>query len=230
MALDQSTQLLPREKLKSRGPEGLSDFELLAILLRTGHSKRNVLQMAKDILKNYPLEKWNELNLSKLTEVKGIGPVKAGILAAALELAKRALKLGKGDVHLIQQPQDVLPLVAAIRESKKEHFICIFLNARKQVIHQETISVGTLEASLIHPREVFQPAIECSASSVIFVHNHPSGDASPSREDILVTRRLCESGRLLGIDVLDHVIVSKNEYTSLRTDKHHHEIGFLTDA
>jgi len=230
MGLDQSTQLLPREKLESRGPQGLTDSELLAILLRTGHSKKNVLQIAKDILKNYPLEKWSGLDLSKLTEVKGIGPVKAGILTAALELARRALKLEENNAHVVQKPQDVLPLVAFIRDSKKEHFICIFLNARKQVIHQETISIGTLEASLIHPREVFQPAIECSASSVIFVHNHPSGDATASREDILVTKRLCESGRLLGIDVLDHLIVSKNDYISLRSDNHRHEIGFLTDA
>jgi DNA repair protein RadC len=130
---------------------------------------------------------------------------------------------------MVRSANDVLPLVSSIRTSKKEHFIAVFLNSRKQVIHQETISIGSLDGSLVHPREVFQPAIQCSAAAVIFAHNHPSGDVSPSREDILVTQRLCQAGKLLGIEVLDHIIISKDDFISLKEEDRRSEIGFPHD-
>jgi DNA repair protein RadC len=224
-----SEGLLPREKIDLKGPENLKDFELLAILLRTGIPKKNVFQVARDILKNYSIEKLSELKIDDLKKVKGIGLAKASTLIAAFELSKRAFKKGLGLFPTIQTAKDVLPLVTSIRDSKKEHFIGLFLNSRRQVIHQETISIGSLDGSLVHPREVFQPAIQCSAASTIFVHNHPSGDVTPSREDILVTQRLCQGGQLLGIEVIDHIIISNNTYISLKQEDRKSEIGFVSD-
>ncbi|MBI1869779.1 MAG: DNA repair protein RadC [Chlamydiae bacterium] len=222
--------LLPREKLERDGPERLKDYELLAILLRTGLPKKNVLQVSKEILRTYPPEALLNLKMEPLKKIRGIGLSKASTLVAAFELAKRAFHKGLGTSYTILRSKDILPLITSIRSSRKEHFIAIFLNSRKQVIHQETISIGVLDGSLVHPREVFQPAIQISAASVIFAHNHPSGDVSPSREDILITQRLCQAGLLLGIDVLDHVIISKDAFLSLREDDPSNSIGFSREG
>lgn len=219
-------ELLPREKLQAKGPENLKDHELLAILLRTGSSHQGVLETAKSILKSYPLTQLTESKLGSLQKIKGIGSAKASSLIAAFELSKRAFKKGLGTRPTLQNAKDVLPLVSSIRNSKKEHFVAIYLNSRKQVIHQETISIGSLDGSLVHPREVFQPAIQHSAAATLLVHNHPSGETTPSRADISVSQRLCQAGKLLGIEVLDHIIISKDNYTSMKEMDCQNQIGF----
>lgn len=229
MKLQSTDELLPREKLEAKGPENLKEYELLAILLRTGVPKKNVLEVSRSLLKQYPLEKLLELKLDTLRSIKGVGSAKASTLIAAFELSKRALQKGLGVFHTILKAQDALPLVSHIKNSKKEHFIAIYLNSRKQVIHQETISIGSLDSSLVHPREVFQPAIQVCAAAALFVHNHPSGDVSPSSEDLLITKRLCHAGQLLGIEVLDHIIIAKENYLSLREQDADHHLGFVKE-
>lgn len=222
--------LLPREKLEMKGVENLKDHELLSILLRTGRKNHNVFQVAQDILKKYSLEKLLDLDIKTLKEIKGIGSSKACILIAAFELSKRALHKGLGVLQAIKSPKDILPFLVSIQNAKKEHFIAIYLNSRKQVILQETISIGSVDGSLVHPREVLQPAVECSASSIILAHNHPSGNVSPSREDYQVTKRLCQSASIIGIEILDHIIISKDNYISMREEDKANEIGFLENV
>ncbi|MSS72928.1 MAG: JAB domain-containing protein [Candidatus Latescibacteria bacterium] len=206
---------MPREKLSTRGPEALKDEELLAILLGTGYEGKNVLEVSKAILRKHPKEKLLDLTFETLTSIKGIGGAKASILMAGFELAKRALNRGIGILPTISKPADVLPLVVDLREKRKEHFVALLLNARNQVLHREDVSVGSLNASLVHPREVFAPAVE-RAAAVILVHNHPSGDVTPSRDDLDLTDRLVKAGQIMGIDVLDHLIVGKQAFLSFK--------------
>ena len=226
MSLKASSELLPREKLEEKGPECLKDYELLAVILRTGIKGKNVLEVSKHILRLYPPPKLAALNLETLKKIKGVGPAKATALVASFEFAKRAMALGLGQAHVIHSPQDVLPLSGSFRNARKEHFVIVLLNSRHQVISQETITIGILDGSLVHPREVFQSAIEKNAASVICIHNHPSGDPAPSAQDIEVTRRLVQSGRILGIDVLDHVIVTQNSFVSMKEMDDNIKIGF----
>jgi len=203
---------MPREKLEKYGPEKLSEVELVAIILRTGLKGVGVLELSKQILKVYRENKLADSAFAELKKIKGIGTTKASQIIAAFELGRRFLK-GKQSV-LILSPKEVWEQCKDIRESKKEHFVVFFLNTQNQQIEREVISVGTLNASLIHPREVFEPAVKNLASHVLIVHNHPSGSLDPSREDLAVTKRLVDSGRLLGVEVIDHVIVTNGGYIS----------------
>ena len=207
---------MPREKLERLGPEALRDEELLAILLRTGYEGRNVLEISRGIIKRYPVNKLVDMDLSKLTTIKGIGRAKAAGLVAGFELAKRGLNQGMGIAPSITSPADVLGLLTDIKDRRKEYFVALFLNARNQVICREDVSVGSLNASLVHPREVFAPAVGSSAASVILAHNHPSGDVTPSREDIELTRRMVQAGEIMGIEVLDHLIVGSERFLSMK--------------
>ena len=207
---------MPREKLERLGPEGLRDEELLAILLRTGYEGRNVLEISRGIVKRYPVNKLVDMNLKELTTIKGIGRAKAAGLVAGFELAKRGLNQGIGIEPTITSPADVLGLLTDIKDLRKEYFVALFLNARNQVICRENVSVGSLNASLVHPREVFVPAVGSSAASVILAHNHPSGDVTPSREDIELTRRMVQAGEIMGIEVLDHLIVGSERFLSMK--------------
>ena len=137
-------------------------------------------------------------------------------VAAAFELARRGLRLGLGVQPIVNGPLDAVPLLADIRAERREHFLCLYLNARNQLIHKEVVSIGSLSASVVHPREVFHLAVTRAAASIVLAHNHPSGDPSPSREDIELTRRLVEAGRLMGIDILDHIILCESEFLSLK--------------
>lgn len=204
---------LPREKLAKTGIASLKDEELLAIILGTGYKGKNVLCLAKDILKEYPAADFIRIPLSKLKQIKGIGPAKASIIAAAVELVKRGIDK---NIIAIKKPTDILPYTADIRDKRKEHFIVFYLNARNEILKRVVVSIGTLNASLVHPREVFKPAVGRSVSSVIFVHNHPSGDPAPSEDDIKLTKRLVSSGEILGIEVLDHIIISKTDFVSMK--------------
>ncbi|MFA5962045.1 MAG: DNA repair protein RadC [Parcubacteria group bacterium] len=207
---------MPREKLRERGVENLRDSELMAILLRTGIKGKNVLKISSGILAKFPKKKLLELDYKSLSKIKGIGPAKACLFLAAFELTKRALEVEDNNLPMIISAKDVVAQLQELRTMKKEHFVALYLNARSQLIHKETVSIGTLNASLIHPREVFKSAIDQLAASVILAHNHPSGNAEPSEDDLEVTKRLKEAGKILGIEVLDHVIITKSAYASLK--------------
>ena len=207
---------MPREKLERLGAEALRDEELLAILLRTGYEGRNVLEISRGIIRRFSVETLVEMELEALTKIKGVGRAKAAGLIAGFELARRGFNRGMGIAPSIACPADAVGLLTDIKDRRKEHFVALFLNARNQVICREDVSVGSLNASLVHPREVFAPAVGSAAASVILAHNHPSGDVTPSREDIELTRRMVQAGEIMGIEVLDHIIVTSNQFLSLK--------------
>ena len=203
----------PREKLDKYGVNRLNDKELMAILIRTGIKGKNVVELAKQLVKKIRKLGVEKLEMKDLVEIKGVGKIKAGQILASVELGRRFLKDKKHE--LILSPKDVWNEMKDLRDSKKEHFVIFYLDTQNQIIKREIISVGTLNESLIHPREVFEPAIAHSAAQVIIAHNHPSGNLDPSAEDFAVTKRLTEAGSLLGIEILDHIIVSKSGFKSL---------------
>lgn len=204
----------PREKLLKYGPSRLTTTELLAILLRTGIKGMNVVQLSNNILKLFGTNNVQHVTMDDLKKIKGLGPVKRAEIVASIELGKRLLK-EKAPVQMMT-PQAVFESLKDIRNLKKEHFVAIYLDTQNREIHREIISVGTLSASLVHPREVFEPAIRHLAASIIVAHNHPSGELKPSHEDILITKKLVDSGKLLDIHVLDHIVVTKSEYMSMK--------------
>lgn len=204
----------PREKLLRYGPDRLSNQELIAILLRTGKKGESVLAVARKLLKLSPLEKLPSLTCLDLRKIPGIGSVKACELLACFELGRRIFENKKVSIQQFLSPQDVFDALKDIRESRREQFVIFFLDSRNQQIHREIISVGTINASLVHPREVFEPAVKYLAVQVILAHNHPSGALDPSEEDLQVNRRLVEAGKILGIEVIDHIIVTKSGFLS----------------
>jgi DNA repair protein RadC len=209
----------PREKLIKKGASALYKEELLAILLRTGIKGKNVLQVANDILQKYGDAKLTDVTFQELRNMRGVGPTKATQVLAALELGKRLYKQKDEKDIFINSPEDVVKQVENIRENKKENFITLYLDARNRLIHKETISIGILNASLVHPREVFEPATKYLAAQVVIAHNHPSGDSKPSEEDLDITEKLVKAGEILGIEVADHIIVTKTGFTSLKETK-----------
>ncbi len=204
----------PREKLTKYGAGKLSNSELLAILLRTGGKGINVIELSNKILHKFPGCRLANAGVEELISAKGLGLSKACEIVACFELGRRLLK--DKQAALIISPREVWEQLKDIRDNKKEHFAVFFLNTQNQEIQREIISVGTLNASLIHPREVFEPAVKNLVASVIVAHNHPSGSLEPSDEDINITKRLCDAGKLLGINLLDHVIATKNGYYSFK--------------
>jgi len=204
----------PREKLIEKGATALKDKELLAILLGTGRAGKNVIEVAQEILAKHKMKKLLALPYSEMAKIKGIGPAKATALLAAFELTKRALEVEDNNLPTINNAKDAMAQLQELRTAKKEHFVALYLNARNQLIHKETISIGILNASLVHPREVFKPAIEHLAASVILAHNHPSGGTEAGRADEKMTERLREAGKLLGIEVKDHIIITSNAFTN----------------
>ena len=207
----------PREKLIKSGPKFLKDHELFAILLGTGTKGKNVLEIAQDILSNFPKKKLLGLNFDQFKKINGIGPAKATQILAAFEFAKRVLEVDSSNtLPIIETTRDIIAQVSYLREHKKENFVVLYLTSRYELLAKETISVGTLNASLVHPREVFGPVAQYFASQVILAHNHPSGDSEPSEDDLLITTRLVESGKIMGIDVIDHIVVAKNNFFSFK--------------
>ena len=207
---------LPRERLARDGVEALRDSELLALVLGTGYRGCNVLDVARSIVEKHDLGELMSFDLKQLSGLKGVGKAKGAILLAAFELARRALDKGLGVLPIISTPAETIPLLAEIKDQRKEYFVCLYLNARNQVIHKEVISIGSLSASIVHPREVFQVGVYHSAASIILAHNHPSGDVSPSKDDIDLTHRLREAGLIMGIEVLDHIIIAAGDFVSLK--------------
>lgn len=215
----------PREKLLKKGAHSLSEGELLAIILRTGDgtTKQSAIDHARALLSRFEnLRKLSAAGISEICEIKGIGPAKAATIMAALEIGKRISKEALRPGDTFRCSEDVFRHYhSTIRDRKKEDFLAILLDAKNRVIKEVDISSGTLTSSQVHPRELFNPAIKESAASMILIHNHPSGDPSPSREDIELTRRLREAGELLGIKVLDHIIIGDGHHVSLA------EMGYM---
>ena len=207
---------LPREKLIKHGPMALSNAELLAIILRVGNKNQNVIELSREILRKFSIKDLSEINYTQITKFSGIKQSKATQIIACFELARR-LSEYKINNASIKSSKDIADLVTPeIRYKKKEHLIGIYLDTRNKVIRKEIISIGTIDMSLIHPREIFMPAVESGAKSVILVHNHPSGNPAPSADDIKVTKRIIDSGSLLGIEMLDHIIIGGNDYLSMK--------------
>lgn len=214
---DMPEDMRPREKLVAKGEANLSEAELLAIIIGMGTKNLSALDLANLLLVNYKgLRHLKEASLEELTRQKGIGIAKAVSIKSAIELGRR-IAVDIQDLTLIKSPQDVKNMVMEeMRYFDREHFRVLYLNRKAGLLAMEDVSVGGLHSSIVHPREVFKTAIRKSAASIILVHNHPSGDVTPSREDIEVTRRLIEAGDIVGINVLDHIIIGENDYCSLK--------------
>lgn len=208
----------PRERLVEYGAESLSNTELLAILIGTGTKKETALDLAnKILLQTGGLKSFVGLDFVELQAIKGIGLAKGAQLKAAIELSKRIAATTQEVRSVIRSPQDVASLIMEdMRHLDREHFKVLNLNTKNHVLNIENISVGSLNASIVHPRELFKKAIIKSSAAVILLHNHPSGDPTPSREDIDITKRMAEAGKILGIEVLDHVIIGDNKFISLK--------------
>ena len=208
----------PRERLIQYGAEGLSDAQVLAIILRSGDSaaKMSAIDLARALLTEFDgFRGLDAASISELCATKGIGPAKAAQVKASLEIGRR-LMAGTGARQVaFRTSSDVTSFyIPMMRGLKKEVFKCVLLDARNRIQREVTVSEGSLTGSIVHPREVFSPAIRDSAAAVLFVHNHPSGDPTPSQEDIQITKQLVEAGKILGIRVLDHVIVGEERSMS----------------
>lgn len=204
----------PREKLIQYGPDRLSNSELLAILLRNGNKGENVINLSNRVLKRYKAENLPVLAYSELKSCAGLGETRACEIIACFELGKRLLKGKTASLYL--SPEDIWQELKNIRGHKKEHFIIFYLDSRNQEIEREIISIGSLNTNLVHPREVFEPAVKHLAAQVVLAHNHPSGDNEPSEDDLTLNKRLIEAGKILGIEVIDHIIISKSGYLSFK--------------
>jgi len=189
----------------------------LAILLGTGYQGKNVIELSKSILSKYPRKKFISATYDELIKIKGISQAKACIILAATELTKRSFKYKDDDtLPVIKSVKDVVAQSVYMRGKTREHFQVLFLNARNEMVFKRQMFVGTLNANLVHPREIFEEAVKQNAASMILVHNHPSSSAKPSQDDIEVTKRLVEAGEIMGIEVLDHVILAKNKVFSFK--------------
>lgn len=209
----------PRERFLKHGPEALSDAELFAILLRTGIKNENVVDMSNRLIKEYGLDKLFDCSLIELQKIKGIGPGKAMQILTMNEILKR-ISRAKQPTTFLSSAKKVFELMRdKFKDEKQEHFVTLLLNNRNYFIKEELITTGVLDSSIVDTREIFKPAIKNSAARIILVHNHPSGNPSPSEEDIQVTKKIIEAGEMLGIRVLDHVIIGKDSYWSWREKK-----------
>ena len=215
---DLPRQERPRERLQKFGPEALSAQELLALVIGRGISKKSVMSIAQELLVRFGnVRAISHATIEELSQIKGIGLAKAAQLKACFELGKREELEPELKNFDIKDPESVVRAIrASIKDKAKEHFKLILLNPRNKIIGISTISIGTLNASLVHPREVFKDAITHSAASVVLAHNHPSGDPEPSEDDIKITKKLVDSGKILGIEVLDHIIIGKNNFCSFK--------------
>ena len=215
---DLPEDIRPRERLLKEVAEALSDIEILAILLRTGSREATALDLASMIMSRFEnLRRLLGATVEELGEIKGVGPAKACQIKAALELGRRTAQYSDQPRRVIKTPDDAAALVMEeMRHFDREHFRAILLNTKNQVIGTDKVSVGTLNSSVVHPRELFRNAIKRGAASVILLHNHPSGDPAPSREDKDITHRVMEAGKIIGIEVLDHIIIGDNKFISLK--------------
>ncbi|MDO8524537.1 MAG: DNA repair protein RadC [bacterium] len=206
----------PREKLISKGVQNLKDAELLAILLNTGVEGESVLAVAERILKQYSKREILKLNFKELSNIKGVGQAKACLLLACAEFIKRALEVKEEIAPIIKTVDDVIAQAIYMKDKQREHFMVLYLNARNELIFKKPMFVGTLNANIVHPREIFGEAIKQNAAFVIFCHNHPSGNPQPSQVDLEINKRLVEAGKIMGIEALDHIIITKTKVFSFK--------------
>jgi|WetSurMetagenome_2_1015567.scaffolds.fasta_scaffold165142_1 DNA repair protein RadC len=205
----------PREKLKRLGPQFLEDHELLAIILSKGTTAESVFDQAKRIMMGYDREELIvEKDLNRFRSSFKIGFVQSCSLMAAIELGKRFFVKKQGTKKILGT-DDAYELLRNMQHLTKEYVRGLYLNSRRQVIHDEIISIGSLDGNILHPREIFRPAVDYGAAALILAHNHPSGDPTPSSSDIAVTKKLLEASKILQIPLLDHLIIGENSYTSL---------------
>lgn len=212
----------PRERLEKSGPEMLSNHELLAIILSTGYKAGGqaytALDLANQLLNHFGgLKGLATAGFEELCQHPGVGPAKACQIKSAFELGNRVASFESGPKPVIKRPQDIVQYFKhRMSLLKKEEFVVVILNTKNKLVKDVVVSRGTLNASIVHPRDVFNIAVTHMASMLILLHNHPSGDPSPSSEDIEITRRLAEAGKLMGIEILDHIIIGDGNYASLK--------------
>lgn len=204
----------PREKLLQYGPQKLSTTELIALLIGSGTKEQNVIKVAESLLKSIGIKNLGSATTKDLLDRPGIGPASAARILASIELGERLIS--NKQTELLLTPEDVWHSLKDIRHHKKEHVIVFYLDSRHQTIERETISIGTVDKTMVHPREVFEPAVRMAASHILLAHNHPTGNADPSEHDILLTQRLVAAGSIMGIELIDHVIVTRFGYESMK--------------
>jgi DNA repair protein RadC len=207
----------PRERLAKYGVEALSNSELLAIILAFGTYKKNVMMLSSEILSQYDLVQMSNESIQVLSKIKGVGVAKACRICACFELGRRTASYTREKQPFISCAADVYKLLSQRYSVKRQEHLCVlFLDTRKRLIKEEILFIGTLDSSIIHPREIFNRAVQNMAASIIVAHNHPSGDPSPSQEDILITRQITEAGKIMGIPLLDHVVIGAGNYISIK--------------
>jgi DNA repair protein RadC len=209
----------PREKLFLQGVDALTNSELMAIIIQSGSREMSAVELSQRVINmfDHGLQGLNDVTIEELISIKGIGKAKACQLSAAVELGSRVSKCQKNILGKVNSPKTVVAFFQEeLRHLNKEKFIVVFLNTKNLITSFEVVSVGSLSASIVHPREVFNRAIKKSAASIILIHNHPSGNPEPSREDESITKRLCEVGDVVGIKILDHIIISDDNYYSFK--------------
>jgi DNA repair protein RadC len=211
-------EIRPRERLFEQGAAGLSDVELIAIIIRTGTKDETSLQLSQRLLQEFgSLGKISYASLEELSRFHGIGRAKAAQLIACIELGRRLSKAAVGARVSINRPEQLADiLMLEMRYLDREHFKAVVLNTKNQILKIVDISIGSLNSSIVHPRELFKVVLKHSGAALIVAHNHPSGDPEPSSEDIRLTKRLNEAGKILGIDLLDHLILGDGKFVSLK--------------
>ncbi len=214
---DMPAEERPRERLARLGPSALSNAELLSAVIGTGSSKESALDLSGRLLASHDLNRLSQISVGELKKTYGIDDAKACKIIASMELGKRAASAGGKKKQKISSADDIAKaLMPSMRGLKKEIMKCVFLDSKCGIIGQETITMGGLNSNTAHPREIFAPAIAEAAAGIILVHNHPSGDPAPSREDIEMTKKIAEAGMILGIEVLDHIVIGNGKYASMK--------------
>ena len=209
--------MMPKYRLYHEGPEHLSDPELMSIVIGTGTSEEKALYASNDIFRTYGLDSIGSASITELTGIPGITKLKASIISAVFELSRRHACTDKGDRQRISSPEKAYELIyPMVRDERVEHFIVLLLDTKNHLLKTIKVSKGSINANIVHPREVFRPAILEGAASIIVAHNHPSGDPAPSQNDIDITRKLKETGNLCGIELYDHLIIGDSSYLSLK--------------
>lgn len=210
----------PRERLKQIGSSNLSDKELLSIILKTGTKDKNVTELAIEILKEFSLTDLRNISLNKLIQIKGIGEVKAIELLASIELGKRIFQSPQNKLKEMKNPNEIfLYMKNILLDINQEHFYALYFDTKRQLIDKKLLFIGTINESIVHPREIFKEAYRLSASYIVCIHNHPSNDTTPSKDDITFTEQVKEIGQIQGIPVIDHLIIGKDNYYGFYENK-----------